>query len=665
MRDVLKIFRLFLLSLTLACVCGDDLAKAETNPITIAYENNGKVNISSLEIVEAALEFVTTTQRLVPLYSPDVDETSGVADSGISTSGTAKQSSADDVSALGGKEILYSNVVNDEGTTTEDFPYDVRTEITVVEEVNGHTVRRKPTEQELKSLSHVVDDDDDVQDMSAILKLDPEFRKSNDEYDDDDNIEDMTSIFEENAETTTRGYTRKVVHIYKNTKEFTTFSNVSEGDPFEDDTTQKSIEFSTVNGDTTTQTGNDIDGSLVKEPTSTYQQDLTTSTTVNDVLTNTTSLDNQLTTTATPTTIRTHDFPTTNVDTTTAAASTTTEFATTEVHQVTEMSTSVMLEIQHKVTETPTTASLEQLTSMTTVSNEKTETSLPSTEKTMELSISNTSITTNESNETISTTIVTVIIDDTTKRSDNNSDAKETQPSLTSSEVESIYNTQLEQYDSDEEVAPENEGSSTHQPSTATTAKESIAEGSEPPVLTHRILTNQAVFSIKISKKDKTFYVPTHAVITQNNSAVTISWKGDGPVDNSVVLRIAEHDKYHVIKEIQLNIFRDGEMFNQRKLTAFTPAHSDDDSAQGKTRVVMMRDGTYVQFSNVDFLKKPEESEITEAAARSTRMWHLEIASICLTVVVLVSVTVYVVTVKAKQRHHSRKKVGEVLDTRC
>ncbi|XP_030766436.1 dual specificity protein kinase splB-like [Sitophilus oryzae] len=162
------------------------------------------------------------------------------------------------------------------------------------------------------------------------------------------------------------------------------------------------------------------------------------------------------------------------------------------------------------------------------------------------------------------------------------------------------------------------------------------------------ILKNLAEFSVKINRQGSYYYIPPTAYVRQNSSFVNITWKLEENFNNSLAFKVYEKEEFYVIKEILLNLLFDNYYIVQKKSVAVSP--DIDDSQTGKSKEVTFRNGVIVTFSNVDFLKKPINKEFSESAIRARRVLHIEVASICLATVAIVTITLYVIVLKRKSR---------------
>ncbi|XP_050300237.1 mucin-3A-like [Anthonomus grandis grandis] len=176
------------------------------------------------------------------------------------------------------------------------------------------------------------------------------------------------------------------------------------------------------------------------------------------------------------------------------------------------------------------------------------------------------------------------------------------------------------------------------------------------PVLRGTILNNSAEFSLKISRKNETFYVPSSAHIEECDNVLNITWRSFGGMNNSVVLKLLDKEDmgFYIIKEIITNLmWKENEFVSLKKPVAITPDAILDDTMPGRIRVVMMKDGTYVTFSNVEFLKKiapvSNARENLDNPSTQSKLWHFEIATICLVSAIFIAIVLYVLATRTRK----------------
>ncbi|XP_066145502.1 uncharacterized protein [Euwallacea fornicatus] len=179
------------------------------------------------------------------------------------------------------------------------------------------------------------------------------------------------------------------------------------------------------------------------------------------------------------------------------------------------------------------------------------------------------------------------------------------------------------------------------------------------PVLKAIILNNTVQLTIKINNKNETFYVPKFAHVSEFGNIVNITWKQKEHLNNSVAFKVFDRGQFYMIKEIITNLFMGGQFVTQQKPVALYPDPLLDETTPGKVRVAMMRDGTYITFSGVEFLNK-NSPELGKIGTRSDKMWHVEIASICLATVVIIAVILYVYALRTRTKRITLGEKDEV-----
>ncbi|KAJ8949720.1 hypothetical protein NQ318_013589 [Aromia moschata] len=179
------------------------------------------------------------------------------------------------------------------------------------------------------------------------------------------------------------------------------------------------------------------------------------------------------------------------------------------------------------------------------------------------------------------------------------------------------------------------------------------------PLQDYRCRTVDDVLIMVVDRMESTLYIPPTAYLLQDTLKPTlnITWESSSnTLNNSLSFSLAQISKYYIINGAQLILVQDDELLVWRKNVVIMPETIDGMGTHSCH--IKFEDDVEVFVSNMDFLyiggevednsidtKPTESSEMTDK-----RVYHIEVATGSMALVVVVGITMYIIISKARQR---------------